>query len=1127
MAIVIAFIVFLGVLCGGGLMTIAFLVSMSEVPSSEYSANRGEVNANPPPSVVQSLKSVEDLGANAEFAGLTKQEMKELKEFMLKVINSTNKEDGSEQQYIDLERFVLEMEKSGLAAGVNLLSRSRWASMLEGVPQVPFLYEDFRVVGFEWLEEAAEARVTIASFQDARDDPDLITFYVVRSDEGWKLYDWRGIDAPISEVQYFAAYTNAPDDIADNYSNLGDELLEIYSAELDRVAKSERSYAAFRSKRYPEAFRPLAKMLTASYLELYSSTPEMEKMVAAMLPDKLVSSYLFAARTAFVKGEYAESFLHASKVMDQLGWHPEAVLLAAQSATSDAEKRQASQWLAMTLKVTQEHDITSNMFLVHASDQQLDALFREYADRPKGDIELAKFIDGAASAHVYVQDEYIQIDLERLQKRMSSMPQLKLSTLLARYIHSERSESEDTFELGLQILATAKNGELSEVLKYRDFMNDTCRIAFEQGQPEKFLGVEADPSKVLDALSQQCQYEWEFSADQWKYLHQEMLDLEQHQVDIPAMQIEIAKANCKFQAGEGEAAWELLLPLFNDSLLDEEYQVDAYWMLTMSIKLAGQLGKLTELNRKLPQPESAFPVIAYQLQSNSDLDGLRELVEWNKQTYPDSDSPWGEFFEAELAYSEGDWERADKLICSAYERTDEAHEELPILYADYYEDYWYSNLQEERYRFAFRTRNLVNLLQAVESVGELDESWMDLLYREKKSLGGELAGEVVGFMQGKPSWKANRFVLYFKIKNLLGEGKIQEAIKISVDCFFEESENETRTFTRYLSEAQMLALELMVVYQDFSQMTRISEYVEEPVERQICESVEAFAAGDKTRFLELIRKIDSDENTSNPWRMSRFLKQALLRSPLFEAYNKEHCIDIFNHFQIVAGGLVFLAPGSEDDFTTNLQAAATEQGVNLESIEPDLLEGANASLRGSGDDYQVLMLGLEEVPESLLGNEAVSESVTSASASGEKLYWVQLVAMKPMLEVNVELRALVATACDSISATSRYLDLQYMTWFQGEKWPSKLAEQDYFGIDPQQPVSYGYFYSGVRTWIENEDGEEVVKIGMSSVSESIPVTVEEEVSSYRKRVVLQQDSQLLPDFTKGVRFEASSTSFSN
>ena len=259
------------VVCGGFVIWLAYSFQAPSSTTADYREHRAPIGQILPDKFKQTIRSGEQLDDPV---------LPEMEEFLLSVADSWG---GETEEFIDVPRFVQEMQNSGRAVGLNFLSRLVWIESLKFALSVPELSEDTKIIALEWLQPDRELRLTVAAYWPEYDQPEIWLLYMKRSGDQWKLYDWRDVLEAASEAQFYAMQSAAPIRQQDSYVDLTNETNDIYYD--DAIAwesKATKTLSALNQHTYPDDILPLAQSNAAAYLVLYDAADQLRQIVGQM-----------------------------------------------------------------------------------------------------------------------------------------------------------------------------------------------------------------------------------------------------------------------------------------------------------------------------------------------------------------------------------------------------------------------------------------------------------------------------------------------------------------------------------------------------------------------------------------------------------------------------------------------------------------------------------------------------------------------------------------------------------------------------------------------------------------------------------------------------------------------------
>ena len=225
---------------------------------------------------------------------------------------------------IDLGRFIMEMQRSGKSRGaVNPFTRSLMRISLGEAITPPELGSKNVLLSFEWLVTDREARAVVASLSEYDQSDSIYVLYLKRSDDEWKLFDWRDVLAPMNESEYWAIYMMLPERKDDVYSRFTYEAADVCSNyELSERQKIDQLTALYKGTRFPREYVALAKQYMCATLASLNANDELKTLVDSISPSEFAGTYIYKAIAAHSAGDNEKAFAYLSELHRLCGWHP-------------------------------------------------------------------------------------------------------------------------------------------------------------------------------------------------------------------------------------------------------------------------------------------------------------------------------------------------------------------------------------------------------------------------------------------------------------------------------------------------------------------------------------------------------------------------------------------------------------------------------------------------------------------------------------------------------------------------------------------------------------------------------------------------------------------------------------
>lgn len=1081
----------LGVLmCGGMLAWVAYSFQSPSRMTAEYRENRDPIGGEMPPAVREKL-------AQGSRARNVEPEIQQLLDEIVA--------ESDIAETVDLSRFAQEMQASGEAVGVNRWTRLFWIENLRSALSLPGLSNDLQILSFEWLKQGQEARVTVASYWGSFDMPEVWLLYVIKSADGWKLYDWRDVLEATSETQYYALYSAADLSVQDNFSEFTFEAQEIYYD--DDVAweeKARKTLALYQQRRYPAKLVPLAQSCCAYYLGLYEAGDELAVLLRGISGNRFAGAHYFRGQLALMNDNRSEAFRRAQMLNKAVGWHPAAAILAGKAAQTDEEKKQAIEWLTKSVTIAPFHYESLDLFLGLAERSDVRTLL----DRIAGNGSPVKdFVDMVDALELEADDELI-FKLAEVAAEIESLGMPADYGVMRRAVLLE--DHQETLRIAVRLLND------SEFAKYHELVwPDFVSAALREGQAKEAMEMVLDQKTYLTLVRDQVVQRWPQRMD-WEDVLSVLKGIPEEYFLADDMESQIAIARCECELEQWDASLNRLFPMLDEEgvvLLGSNPPDCAETFFLVAARAAIESNQIQDFKRAVADTEVSYVVLASLLDEDRRYDQLEELTQW----YRDEEGPrvWGDYYEARGAYSRGDWAVAEAAYarCSEEAEYDSRFEDFafPHVVAQFCPDM--DGLLEERISVAIRTGRFKEFLTQARNDETWDAEWR---YSIDWELGDfkatEIAAEIAPILMESNDFDLRQFGRELRSEAYLADGKNVEAIDVLLQAAREASlhADESVYSNNYVAEvAQLMAATL-----ETAKLPQLRLLAAEPSDQRWVESVAALARKDGPRFVELLKQRDVEYEALH-WSWEPALLDAQQRSGVWAAANAEFPADVSAVMnQYSSSGVILLDASLEEIFDSI--AVAFEKGVELK-LEPwdaTLFPNAHSVWSAETEQGRLVCVGYIEHPESARSDSELGEFLSRYSST----LCVALLRRNTLVEPYGFLRKVVARVGSHLPAAVGYRDIEADSLFAGKQWQDQLQLNANTGVNSKTPIPQYLGWHLYESELFSEDPAPMLRVDVGLMYESVSVEVES-VSDDSRIVKLNTASLLLPCLPKGARVE--------
>ncbi len=1079
-------------MCGGVLGWVVVSFQSRSPQTAEYREHREPIGGSMPASVVSALEDP--------------QPVTDLEPDLETFVQSLALEPDV-NQVVDLSRFTLEMQNSGRAVGVNGLTRLVWIENLRYALTLPPLSEDITVLDVRWIVPEEEACVTVTSSWDTYSPPEVWLLYVHRNSQQWKLYDWRDVMEAASESQYFAMFSAVSERVQDNYSDLTMDVHDIYFD--DDIAwdeKASRTWTTYRSRTYPDEVRPLAQAYCAYYLDLYDAKDQLESLAREIRDNSFAGAHYYKGRLALLQDEPQEAFHQATLLVEKLGWHPAAALLAADAAESADQREQACQWLAKSILVMPKHASSLSRFLKLCTAEQLQRLVQDVAKLPHAKDCMVALVD------TLVSDEKAD-GLRRLQTATQGVDGLDS---IAVYTQLYLAVVEDDHQQVIQSAPALLNDPQwqSEQERIWNFYTSAAK----QGRLlQDALENAPDKMRFHEQLRDQLLSRWVTDED-WPAILEIFTNLPSTSWLKDQIETDIVVARCRYELGDASGAYDQLESRLNSEgvvLLGDDAPEYAMTYFDVLAKAAIDTEQIQEFTNAVAEPETAFVVLASKLderwgtEPSTAIDQLEELTNW----YAMSGSPpvWTAYYRSRIAFARNQWEQMDEQLAIA---ADEAEFDarisdysLPSIVMEFSPDV--EDLFTQRLDLACRFGKLPELIDKARAQNEFDASWADEISWLLGDFDATDMATIVGQKLQESDDRAIRWVGQELIADVyLADDQPEDALELLITQAYELASDGQDDGNSALTRA----IEVMATTGQVARLPELRLMARTDRDRAFIDCTSAVVRGNAEEFLAVIEKCD-DEYATDHWFWQSDLICVQQEAGIWSRVNARHAADVENlTYDFSAYGVVLIDQNWSE--AKHPIRTAFERQIDVELTEHDA-----ANFPGTSDVWtaelptgRLVLVGCEGTPP----NADAQAHYYSRLAKYPSTLSVYLMRTSSLVEPFQALRELVAGVGQNTDMTRGYQDYFSDSWFLGDDWADKLMSAANHGIAPGMRKREYLYWDSEQALLDLEHSPPLVRISIGPVTEEIPLTIE----SNKNQTVLarmESASTLMPCLTAQTR----------
>ena len=1026
---------------------------------------------------------------------------------------------------VDISRFVMEMQRSGASGGtVNPFTRPMWKAVLNEAIVPPEFGEINKVLSFEWLVPNVEARVVVACVSEFEGADSVYVLYLKRSEETWKLFDWRDVLSPMSESQYWAIYTKLPEPADDWYSDFSLAASEIaYQFEVPRDERVKKLMARYNQVKFPEPYVNLSKDLLCSYLVMLEAKEELAAVTASLTAEDFLGVLHYKATLADWSGDSAKAFEYLSELNAKIGWHPRVTLMASAFAKTPEQKTLAAEWLQRTLIFAPGHTPSVQGFFSTANNEQCKALVQKISETDEASSKLLKIFEA--------MDINTEAQLQWLIEQTQNVDTLRdASEYFAVNLAMKRKDYAEVVRLAPKVISLPCLNE-----GYDSYLSHSAWGAYvfasaKTGTLQQAVAQVEDKSKFWQVLRDRDSFPPDqLSADQYAdFLKQ----IPQEEELWNEWQTPLAISRSEREQGKNDEAFERMLAAYekhkSDVNEDESGEMARAFLSELG-EAALACNRWRELEGKLDN-EVLFLVLASVAKPMPDR--LQEVIAWYEGNAGRAEL-WLDYYRATLAFARGDWPTADQGLVQAIARakadTRVTEDSLPSLVKVFMPlEYMYNydrDLIESwsgmRLSFAARSETLDRLLASVQAADEFDAEWFESFALFCKSGSAAAMERTAALLRSSELAEVQQAVLSMDASIAGARGDYLKSLELEMKLIRELVRDSSEQNGAVRSAGRLMLLigktEQLDSLRQLARGTKMAEYVE-----CVAATLEGDASG-------LCRAIEDWKDTD--WGDSGFIAdQDVLRrlagAGVLREVAETHPIDLQWLGYTLEEAILVLSEEPEA-IAEGLRKFAESRSWEIEPVEASRFDQVTDACTIKMPNGKVLVTigaatadAFSEIPlNALVAKEANARmSICLQDFDG----------IAPAEQQA--LRASVIELIDGLPSAIAFQDPVQSTIFCGDGWKERLKNAKESAIDLSRPAdtqmsifNYESPDEVASEGLIERDGKFYAMLGAGNLHELIPVTVAERDTPWKKVVATTLDASILvPSIQAGVIVDVSS-----
>ncbi len=1065
--IVLAFVgTFMGMmlLCGGAVAWLYYAFNAPTEMSAEFREQREPVGGQMNQEIVDVLNAAQPR---------LDPDIDSIEPFIAKIADG-NYDDAEE--LVDYARIVEEMQASGMAVGINPLTKMMWIEDLPYSFELPEIGELHQVVDFRWLVPGIEARATLVHTRKWNDQADVLLLYVTKKNGSWKIYDYRDVLLPFSEAQYFAAYSAVPISARDSYYDLSVELLSIYSN--DKIGKQQQaalSLQALNRGRITKSVFPLAQSLTAGYLLLYGDIPTLAELTNSMDDKAFAGSHRFKAELALLQDKPSDAFSHAAELIKNVGWHPAAATLAGKSAETPEHRKQAAEWLQRSVVLFPQKPAWVNAFVSMSSTSDLQQLFSKFSTLRNGQVKAIQFIGNMS--------DFSESHVSRiLEANAGNVDEFKLAMNYLQFRQSQQlDDSAKTIEFAGKILSDPHIAELDAALEsegeYPLLSTVWNGILNEMENAESFdlaLSIAPDPTEFARRMRDRILDSWYLTMD-WSRAVQFLESLPVDSEIAAEVETKVAIAVCNHRLEKYSVAFEQLLAIISEHRERiTSYDVApsySYVCVDAAANCAVELGEISAFAGAINHPEIAFVALQTYLNPVDHATEMERLNEWYREA-TDAPAFWLDYFVAELRFAQGDWDNADASLGRAIEaaNADErlAEFDFPPILNDFSPisdsiDEWF----DLRVEYALRSGRFTDLWNHAKEAMEIDQVVETLRWRLNYLDDPATCLEIAELMSADP---ASEFIAVGKqARRRHAElvGDLGAALDMAIASALEHDSSQGDWNSDFESVVQ-----LMVVQDDFGALGSLANISSSTDQKTTLLILQAYRERNATRMLEAFQQYEYGYTSSN-WfnNIGRIaaLQSAAMWSELNAKYPSSVSSLVLDYHAVCTLGLDQAASAQSDAIATVVAECISSTATELDIAAFPQAVGAWSYSTPMGT---LVAVSYDQPP----AIDSKDDDLQKFRENYQGLLCLALLQKPEQVSPSAQLRQIAADVAEKLTSAASYFDHQAASWFTEPDWPTRLREAASHGINRRAPIES--YMPNLADEYESSDEQLYVSLGL-------------------------------------------------
>lgn len=763
----------------------------------------------------------------------------------------------------DIPRFVQAISASNA-------TELDWATQVIAQSQInqdhitpPPVQDTNKLLHLEWIKPDEEVRAFITAYNYQARTKTIYALWLIKKDEGWRVYDCKDLLETHSDADYMAVAYNLLD---------GDSLYR-FNEDIGELDDPKRIVSYARSARVETPFRDMAYVLAIGVLIDQNAWKEVDELAKMIDGSKCSYADYFQARANANLGNYPQAILHFKKLLDAYGWFPGLPQMLGTWRPEDPEQRE---WLedliAAELIVGGDYSLKLSDSEKHSSDFHR-RLASRIADQPSilsicESIFVNGSLDESQSIAAFLEATQDNVKFSEVRPMLQGIrayadKEYETSARLLlpwveQKLRTDEKEGDGNKVFDGIVIAFAesllKTDAIEQVLNAADNPTELAEVLVTRtiwSADNLELPVEGNVSKLIEWIEKQnIEIENQQALNLLK-----CLSLKDNSPTKALDTLLELHAQIKRQVlSEGDANEFLLAEVDYTSSSIATYTSTIYKLIDHLVK---KLDNWNTIRESLDTPDYAFVLRANQCNLPCDQARLEEAIDWYKTQVPE-DNLWLLYFQSQLFYSKGQWEQADEKLSSFQNATKDSTVDSSFgIYAEIVsEDLTYSSIND-RLLMAARCNKLPQLINRVsEEQPQLLSLLQTLRYQSRYVTDVEAITSLIPQDDAAIVNAAVRFrVNYFEQTNKM-DLAWQECQKL-IQSDLPISENDS-----YLA---------MKIAYAAGKLDELDTKEFGPDERRALDIVEALSTNDRSRFERIFQPLTQKELNKLWWsKLSNF-----------------------------------------------------------------------------------------------------------------------------------------------------------------------------------------------------------------------------------------------------------------